>query len=566
MSAEKDVKMVTTIDGSIHPQKNCRRMGGVYYLKGDVNVENSGHCYYFKESKKYFKYNTGYITYDHNLKRYVLSSGIEVENGIVGLKDEKPIFGAFSKPLHYVPVYAMYEGKLYNCISREVFKDSFVFKESLVDGIYYDRRQCDTMHFYTPSKVKNDYKNSLQYNCSSYLNKAVKLYNELNPEVEPSSVVRKENNFFHDYTFGFEFETIRGNIPHDICNKLGLIPLRDGSIGGLEFVTIPLSGERGIKSLIESLEELQKRTSYGDDCSLHLHIGNIPRTEQFLLAFFRLICLVEDELFSMFPIYKRENYGIKKKCYTNPFPLKKTMFLMDQCISSPSAIKRNFGVLFDYLSMGNSYRHYDYDLMNVTSHPSDPGNNGKWNIKTRYHHINLIPIIFGNKQTIEFRIHTPTYSVDKIINYLILCTSLLEFTRQNQTTILNDIKNYVDIGLYDIVCSVNKSKGLQKNMYEYLGRRKRYIIETVMNGEIKSPEQKMRFFNSYPILTKDVPTFDSTLTSRFSYAINNNNFEPVFNHLEMLNQNQFMNNVPQEAPGEWLDLDNDENEEEDDEF
>src|SRR5690606_21500789 len=156
----------------------------------------------------------------------------------------------------------------------------------------------------------------------------------------------------------FEFETIRGNIPHDICNKLGLIPLRDGSIGGLEFVTIPLSGERGIKSLIESLEELQKRTSYGDDCSLHLHIGNIPRTEQFLLAFFRLICLVEDELFSMFPIYKRENYGIKKKCYTNPFPLKKTMFLMDQCISSPSAIKRNFGVLFDYLSMGNSYRHY----------------------------------------------------------------------------------------------------------------------------------------------------------------------------------------------------------------
>ena len=40
-------------------------------------------------------------------------------------------------------------------------------------------------------------------------------------------------------------------------------------------------------------------------------------------------------------------------------------------------------------------------LDNIISHPSDPNGNQKWNIRPRYLLFNIIPLIFGNKQTIE---------------------------------------------------------------------------------------------------------------------------------------------------------------------
>ena len=46
-------------------------------------------------------------------------------------------------------------------------------------------------------------------------------------------------------------------------------------------------------------------------------------------------------------------------------------------------IKDNFNILYQFLSAGQLYEDVNSDLSNVKSHPSDPGGNSKWNIKSR---------------------------------------------------------------------------------------------------------------------------------------------------------------------------------------
>ena len=66
---------------------------------------------------------------------------------------------------------------------------------------------------------------------------------------------------FKDLTFGLEFETTNGIIPSSKLNCLPLLPLRDGSINGLEYVTIPLQGVKGLQAVVDSAIELNKRTT-----------------------------------------------------------------------------------------------------------------------------------------------------------------------------------------------------------------------------------------------------------------------------------------------------------------
>ena len=51
------------------------------------------------------------------------------------------------------------------------------------------------------------------------------------------------------YTYGLEFEPSQGYIPEPICFRDGLIPLRDGSISGLEYSTVILEGDNGLSLL-----------------------------------------------------------------------------------------------------------------------------------------------------------------------------------------------------------------------------------------------------------------------------------------------------------------------------
>lgn len=370
---------IITIKGKEALKKDCRKIKGIFYFIGDVNIEDSGDCYFI--NGKYYKQNTGYVVFDHRIKRYVIKNSSLLQ-GIVKIKEkEEIILGLFSQnPLYNNTVEVRIDNKHIICMNSDILKNTF-YLENLQSGVFHYRKAIDSVDFIRIKRVPQNYKEGLDYDSRNLIENKAKLYNKL---YTPSytEAVKKYGGVTKDLTFGLEFETIEGFVPNRICDKLGLIPLRDGSIKGLEYVTIPLQGKKGIQTIVDSLKELNKRTIFDDSCSLHLHIGNIPRTEEFILALFKMLILMEDKMYRMFPLYKKYNFGVKRKHYTKPFPLNETIFLMDSVINEDN-IKKNFSVLYKYLSMGYNYSDTGYNLNNISKHPSDPNGTSKWNIRSR---------------------------------------------------------------------------------------------------------------------------------------------------------------------------------------
>lgn len=497
-------ELVTTISGDTKEKSKCRKMKGDYYFIGDSNHENSGDCYFI--NGRYYKQNTGYIIFDHSLQTYVTKSDFKmnynyiIDDGIVGFRDDNsPIFGSFSYKDIDSLIKINIEGHIYYTFNQKIVDDCFLYLENLEDGIYYNRYTLDTYKFFTPVNCDRNYKNSLPYTCDNEIKKVKKIYDS-NYEPIYHNLLKEDIDFTKGLSFGLEFETTLGSIPKRIANNIGLIPLRDGSISGLEYVTIPLSENKGIQTVLDILDVLQKRTDFDSDCSLHLHVGNLPRTESFFLAVYKILFLLQDDIYSMFPFHKKENYGIKRKNYTKPLPYNNTMLLFDPIIKGEKDIKKNFSILYKFLSMNQSYSDVGSDINNIEYHPSDPRGNGKWNIRTRYHWVNLIPLLFGNKKTIEFRIHTPTYDKDKVINYMITCFSILDFVIKNEKDILENFNYYVNLNLNDIIGKYADSvysRKLSKEFIRYYESRRSHFYNATSRGDFLADENKFSFRNYY---------------------------------------------------------------------
>jgi hypothetical protein len=438
MSKKTKEKFVTTINNEELPISQCRKYDSGFYKIGDREIENSGDCYMLDDGK-YYRVETGGIIYDHSSKKYQQNSTMFVL-GIINGDLEEGFFNRYSHGV--IKVLDKNKNSKY-CINREVLKNNNVYKERLSNGIFYHISTLPSYEFLLKKTPDSEYKHSLPYDCKNHIDKTTIIYNDLYKDVKRFSTQTSIERCIKDLTFGLEFESVKGFIPNDICSQLGLIPLRDGSISGLEYATIPLSGIKGVSTIYDIAEQLKYRTTYDDSCSLHLHIGNIPRTPSFITAFMKVTLATQDEIFSLFNLYKKYNFKYKNKNYAAPYNTFDLLNQLDPVINERNLID-NFDNIFKYLS--NGYRLRDLgdngDLSKVTHHPQDPSGNQKWNITNRYHIHNLIPLIFGNKSTIEFRIHTPTYDFNKILWFLLLNSILVNFTKKYEKQILESNLGY----------------------------------------------------------------------------------------------------------------------------
>ena len=522
MSAEKKV---ITIKGEELPISQCRKFNKLYYKLGDINIQNSGDCYLI--NGKCYREETGLIVYNYSIKEYVILND-NLLQGVVDVADGNLIIGYFNNNTKYSKITDK-NGKSHWLYNVEIFNNNKEYRECLSTGNFYHISTLQAWKFNKIEFPNKNYKYSLPYDSKGIIGNNLKNYNEnYNPEI--SQNIKNYAPLLENLSFGLEFETTKGHIPDRVLNQYGLIPLRDGSISGIEYVTVPMEGEKGLQCTADILKELKKRTSYSDEtCSLHLHLGNIPRTKEFILAFFKVGMRIQDEMFQMFPLYKKYNYGIKNKNYSAPLSTFEILSQLDPVIDS-SNIDENFGVLYKYLSMGQDFKSVGNNLENVLSHPADPNGNQKWLVKCRYFLYNLVPLIFGNKQTIEFRIHTPTYDVNKILPFIFMNSLIVNFVIRNQKLILNR-KNfinswslldilYMQIDQYDIP-NRNKFKDL---MYSYIEIRKNYCENQILKGnivgtesEIPSPthinwlkgqetKKKSSFRDIPEILQSDIPT------------------------------------------------------------
>lgn len=215
-----------------------------------------------------------------------------------------------------------------------------------------------------------------------------------------------------NYTFGLEFETSEGIIPENICYRDGLIPLRDGSITGLEYSTVILKGNSGLNLLRQQLDTLKKYTSFNKECSLHIHFGGYPLEDKALFRLYKLCYFLQynEDFFNMLPpwTFKTSKYKDSEKDYCKLLPRYESFEILYK-----SFVGENY--------MGSLEQ----------PHPNDLERKRKWNIPTRYYWINFINMFcYSVNKTAEFRFLRPTYNLRKILVWIYIMNAILKYSEK----------------------------------------------------------------------------------------------------------------------------------------
>jgi hypothetical protein len=230
------------------------------------------------------------------------------------------------------------------------------------------------------------------------------------------------------YSYGLEFETSEGYIPEHICYRDGLIPLRDGSITGLEYSTVVMNGNDGICLLEQQLKTLREYTIFDKECSLHIHFGNFPMNTDAIFNVYRVCKRLEGEIQFLVP-----QYTFNSAKYKNSGK--------DYCKFLPPSMNpgdrpyRSFEEFYEGL-VGKSY-----EGSLTEPHPSDPGRERKWQIATRYFWVNFINILcYDVNKTIEFRLLRPSYNLEKITYWMYVFNAILVYSESlGKTESVSDI-------------------------------------------------------------------------------------------------------------------------------
>lgn len=226
------------------------------------------------------------------------------------------------------------------------------------------------------------------------------------------------------YTFGLEFETSQGYIPEDICFRDGLIPLRDGSITGLEYSTIVLQSRYGLNLLNQQLKTLKEYTVFNKECSLHIHFGGFPADPDKVFRLYKICLNIEQDLKRLVPSYTFSSHLYKSN-------------EKDYC----KELKRynNFDEL--YKDLVGRYFFGDFSQ----PHPNDPKRKAKWHISKRYYWCNLINFLcYSVNKTIEFRFLRPTYNFNKILLWIYIFNAILRFAETSDELIDSTISGIVN--------------------------------------------------------------------------------------------------------------------------
>ena len=254
------------------------------------------------------------------------------------------------------------------------------------------------------------------------------------------------------YTFGLEFETAGGFLPQHRLYELGLIPLRDGSITGIEFATVVLQGNKGLNLLKRQIEELDKYTIFDKDCSLHVHFGNFNLKESIILS-----------VNNLFVNSNLSNYLPQLTFQTNRYKTNR-----DKNYCEYNNKYRSFDEMYRYLVGRNFYGDFKQP------HPCDVSGTRKWNISSRYKAVNFInALCYNGPKTIEYRMLRPTYNFDKILGWLFIYGAFIKYAEQNDANSNLFYKN--NLSVEQIIRSVY-SEELSEILVKFLKMLERIVF------------------------------------------------------------------------------------------
>lgn len=442
------LEVVTTISGTVVKRTKCMYSKDTkHYYEHDVD------CFKVDVGEGVLKWNrtdNGRITYNCETKKWDLISRLEKTTLLKGIYSANAPQGYFA---NRDTVVYLKEGVGNHtpipCLNLELaLKLGYI--SSLWDDFYYNKRNLsgdDISALKEPRILK--YKNlEFGYNAAdnnSSFRTIREKYSAINPDVKTRTY--DMSKLLYGKSFGLEFETRGGTIPEKLLPQLGLVPLRDGSLRlddgkePYEYTTVPFSGAKGLETIKAICDELKKRCIFDESCSFHIHIGNIKYDEVTIMAYYMLLQNIQEEMYSMFPLYKRSEreYLRKPKDYNSPLPniglLSNTLFKKkyDTKTEFNSDVTKYFSKVIEFLTDGQHTQVKDWDT-NQTFHPLG---NTKWNIHSRYHNFNFNNLVFSNTRTLEARIHPATFNFTKVANWLFICIALVTYAEKNSKDIVS---------------------------------------------------------------------------------------------------------------------------------
>lgn len=505
---KNDVKEIIKFDGKPALRENCKRIDGEYY---EINID----CFLIANDKgelKWTRKNTGRISFNYNTQSWELTKKLrDNPNYVEGIYNENKDRGYFLlNPYENIVLLEKSnetetDGVI--CLNKEL-AEKLGYIEDFRTGCYLNSKnltangkkiiQSKSIQSYP--KIKK-----LAYNAdnnNSYFLNVIKQYNENKKFLRLDDYTTQAAKLLGNLSYGLEIETSNGYIPYNLLAPLGIVPLKDGSLRDehgvepYEYTTVPLSGETGLQTIKEQFYELNKRCEINHKCSLHIHIGSIPkRNMEFIIALYKLAYNIQDEIFEMFPYYKTypEQCGFHKNYCAKLPDLQLNNYKFNKGNMTPSEAKKMVKSAFDKIYWWGSDQtinetNSEWNL-DTCLHPK--GNTEKWNYYARYHWLNFHNFIFSNRHTIEFRVHTPTLNFTKASNWLFITAGIIQFAEQftneilrdevefNLKTVLSCYKNYFFKSFYEN----DYSNKVSDYLINYVNFRKKKMKEDIEKGD-----------------------------------------------------------------------------------
>lgn len=277
-----------------------------------------------------------------------------------------------------------------------------------------------------------------------------KIYNIANYDTKLSKYESIENILnFINYTFGFEIETSEGEINKQYGDNLGFASLYDGSITGVEYVSNPMQ-YNNLHYLHKFLDIAKMSTNINKYCSLHIHIGNVPKNNKNLLSIYLLFQRLTDDLNQLIVPYKKDIVFLYDK-------LKNAG--RDHCKNLPKLPEKNIDEIYKLFRIPN-YKDKDKELEKYITQ------NNKWNMEGRYYSVNFMNYICKSvNNTIEIRSLQSTYNFDYIITWLLINCSIIDYAVKNPDIVINSkVKVELDDCLENYIPNSNILNNLKINI------------------------------------------------------------------------------------------------------
>ena len=501
---------VTTITGKTVDKSKCRNISGVFYQIGNIDEYESGECYFLRN--QYYRSTSSNLVWLIDEQKYVdkrHTTFFKYSEALYGYKNGQ--LGYFKYDwLNTFVVFSSNIEEPYYYVASVKDAEELGLEYSRVYDIYlekdFDKRSLKKAYrVYTENTGKGyRYLNQSSYNIAESPNLSF-INNNITFDEAVPSILQDVFDLLGGHSFGIEAETSKGVVPERICVRNGYSPLKDGSIGGIEYTSVPFATPVGLIKTRNFLESAKEICSIDKFCSLHVHIGNvIPKSEwktnKFklkTLAIYMLYYHIQREIFEMIPGYKKSLHYFKEK-----------KEMKDHCADLPSLgfydndvynaqgnlrtsrLDFYFERLFKFWNCGMSSNEYT----NFKNRHFYEEGTAKWNIKSRYHALNMFNLFFKECATVEFRAHHATLNSTKTIAWLLICNAILRYATLNYESI---IKREVKLTLSDIIECYrdNFGKGSHESyefiadyLKNYIHSRKQDFLSAFFNNDLYANE------------------------------------------------------------------------------